>query len=81
VCNSVVVSWRKQRGNYWEFSLLALVTNLVLAVSWGRDLTGLGQAWPAYLATTASLPIGILCTAAAFDVFRREKRRHAERDV
>ena len=77
----VVVSWSDQRHSYWELPLLALVTNLALAASWGSGLTGLGHAWPAYLATIVSLPIGILCTAAAVDVYRRERRRRAQRGV
>jgi hypothetical protein len=62
-----------------ELPLLALVINLALAASWGSGLTGLGKAWPAYLATILSLPIGMLCTAAAFDAYRRERRQRAQR--
>jgi len=68
-----VTAWRDTRRTYWELPLLALATNAMLALSWGSALGDLGQAWPGYLATIFGLPCGSLCSAAAFDVYRREK--------
>lgn len=74
-----VASWSDQRGRWWDLPLLALATNALLALSWGSGLTGFGQAWPSYLLALASLPAGLLCITAAFDVYRRERRRRAQR--
>jgi len=68
-----------QRRNYWELPLLAFIINLLLALSWGRGLGGLGNAWAGYIVSIVSLPVGCLCAAAAFDVYRREKRRRSQR--
>ena len=75
----VVTSIGDQRTNYWELSLLALAMNLLLALSWGTGLGDLGQAWKGYAVSIVSLPAGCLCSAAAFDLYRREKRKRIER--
>ena len=64
--------------NFWELPLLALAVNVLLALSWGSGLGGLGQAWIGYAISVVSLPAGCLCSAAAFDLYRREKLRRAQ---
>lgn len=73
-----VTSFGDQRANYWGLAALALAVNVVLALSWGSGLVGLGSAWAGYAVSVVSLPAGCLCSAAAFDLYRREKRRRAQ---
>lgn len=73
-----VTSFGDPRTNYWELSALALAVNVLLAVSWGNALVGLGSAWTGYAISIISLPAGCLCSAAAFDLYRREKKRRAQ---
>jgi|GEM_PF-5335280 len=65
------------RRNFWELPMLAIAINVLLALSWGSGLGGLGQAWIGYVISVVSLPAGCLCSAAAFDLYRRAKRRRA----
>ena len=74
-----ITSYGDQRSNYWELAALALAINVLLALSWGNALVGLGTAWTGYALSTVSLPAGCLCSAAAFDLYRREKKRRAQR--
>lgn len=73
-----VTSLGDQRANYWELAALALAVNVVLALSWGSALVGIGSAWTGYAVSIVSLPAGCLCSAAAFDFYRREKGRRAQ---
>jgi hypothetical protein len=75
----VVTSIEDARRNFWDLPMLALVVNVLLALSWGSGLGGLGQAWIGYAISVVSLPAGCLCSAAAFDLYRREKQRRAQR--
>jgi hypothetical protein len=73
----VITSIGDARRNFWELPMLTLAINVLLALSWGSGLGGLGQAWIGYAISVVSLPAGCLCSAAAFDLYRREKRRRA----
>jgi hypothetical protein len=74
----IVTAIGDARRNFWELPLLALVINILLALSWGSALGGLGQAWTGYAISVVSLPAGCLCSAAAFDLYRRERQRRAQ---
>jgi hypothetical protein len=53
-----VTSFGDQRANYWGLAALALAVNVVLALSWGSGLVGLGSAWAGYVSrSSVCLPV------------------------